>query len=106
MTIDKSKLKVWEVPFSTTVSGTILVLAEDAKGAIKFLEEKGEDGSLGWDKDNLAEEGILHDGSMHIHSLNTTEIEGDDENIKEFKELKPEDHQDWDAFEEEETEEA
>lgn len=96
--VDKSKLRVFDAPFSTTVTGVVKVLATDAKGAAEALNAKLEDGSFGWDNNNLAEEGIIHDGSIYLASIIGGEIEGDEDTIKETTD-KPEEHPDWDAFE-------
>lgn len=96
--MSKTDLKVYHVPFKSTVSGTISVLATSPEGAAAHLNTKLEDGSLGWDKENLAEEGVLHDGSISFESIQAGEIEsaGDPVETKED----PTEHNDWEAFEE------
>lgn len=97
---DKSKLKVFEIPFTTEVKGTILVLATSPEAAENFIDQKIEEGSFGWDKSNLTEEGVLHDGSMVFDQLKDGDIRSG--TPKERPDLKPEEHFDWDAFDDDE----
>lgn len=102
--MDKSKLKVFDVPFTTTVTGTIKALATTKEEAAEFLNKKLEDGSLGWDESNLVEEGILHDGSITFGDIKPGEIEGNADQITESSD-DPKEHGDWDAFEDDSDEE-
>lgn len=95
----KSELKVFEVPFKTEVSGTVMVLAPDAEAATAYLEGKIEDATFGWDNNNLQEEGILHDGSIEFNEAKGGEIELNDPRPSQ---MEPKDHSMWGAFETEE----
>lgn len=102
--VDKTKLKVWEVPFSTTVTGTIFALAESQKEACDHLISKINDGSFAFDEDNLCEEGVLHDGSISLNEINTSPIEQAGE--AKLSSMEPSQHPDWDAFDDPADEEA
>lgn len=102
--VDKSKLKVWEIPFTSTVSGTILALAESQEQAIEYMNKKLENGSLGWDTDNLAEEGILHDGSIQFLKIEVSEPESPEGIDIKQNSMEPSEHPDWDVFEDDEAE--
>ena len=95
--VDKSKLKVFHVPFISEVKGTVSVLALDARGALAAVKNKVDDGSFGWDNDNLSEEGVLKDGSVNFNDVEGGDIVAD--MPVEQPNEKPEDHNDWDAFE-------
>lgn len=97
---DKSKLLVWHVPFTIKVEGSVSVLAATSAEAKAAVEAKIEDGSFGVDDENIAEEGIFHDGSVNFVKLkgNTPEL-----SVATPTDDKPEEHNDWDAFEDDEA---
>ncbi len=104
---DKSTLKVYDVPFTTTITGTIKALASSPEEATLYLNRKIEDGSLGLDKFNLTEEGVLHDGSISFGP----DIEVSEMEIPQGKSITessddPASHPDWFAFDDEEELEA
>lgn len=99
--MDKNKLKVYEIPFITTITGTILALADSPQAAIDYCNRKLEDASLGLDESNLAEEGFLHDGSVTFKEVKAGEFGFPNEpSLDEIKvnDMNPEEHGDWDAI--------